>query len=74
METVIFIYIVFAFAMLHTYSTEKNATFEIDLIKGFYFGANYDSIETEEYTVSYLQVMFFCVAFTIKYIKEDEQN
>lgn len=71
MDTFIFIYVVFAFALLRTYTTKKNALFEISLIKGFYFGADYDSIETEEYTVKYLQVMLFCVAFTIKYVEDE---
>lgn len=71
METLIFIYIVFAFALVRTYTLHKNALFEVSLIKGFYFGADYDSIETEEYTVNYLQVIFLCVAFTIKYVDNE---
>lgn len=71
METLIFIYIVFAFALVRTYTLHKNALFEITLIKGFYFGADYDSIETEEYTVNYLQVILLCVAFTIKYVENE---
>ena len=71
METLIFIYIVFAFALVRTYTLHKNALFEVSLIKGFYFGADYDSIETEEYTVNYLQVVFLCVAFTIKYVDNE---
>lgn len=71
MDIFIFTYIVFAFALLRTYTTKNNALFEVSLIKGFYFGADYDSIETEEYTVNYLQVMLFCVAFTIKYVEDE---
>ena len=71
MDIFIFTYIVLAFALVRTYTIHKNALFEVSLIKGFYFGADYDSIETEEYTVNYLQVMLFCVAFTIKYVDNE---
>jgi len=71
-ELIIFLYAISAGMLFNAYrQNEETAVFSVDFIKGVYFGADVDSIDVGEDTVKYVQVMFLCFAFTVKYIEDE---
>lgn len=71
-QLIIFIYVILAAMLFNAYrANQETAVFSVDLIKGIYFGADVDSIEVGDDTISYAQVMLLCFTFTVKYVENE---